>query len=157
MSCLTKIEFYIPSLANIIAYHKILGLAQALCVQNIYAEQLAKAVAAHCLSDEVAHICCTIRNEEGTCQLLVQVRQGDQEWQEQVQFPHKVDAAIVAKQQQSLPEISETSLLQLLHNQHEDVAQQRDEWKQQLGQLSLELERQRRSMQHQFMHDALTG
>ncbi|MBN4082267.1 bifunctional diguanylate cyclase/phosphodiesterase [Mariprofundus ferrooxydans] len=157
MSCLTEIEFDIQLSVNIIAYHKVLGLAQALCIDEVSAESLAKAVATHCLSDEVAHICCTIHNKEGACQLLVQVRRGEQKWQEQVQFSHTVDVAVVEQQQKALPDMSQTALLQLLHNRQEDTSQQRDQWKQQVGQLSLELERQRHAMQHQFMHDALTG
>jgi len=152
MNHLTEIDFKIQSPANIIAYYKILDLAKALHVDESNAEMLATGIAAHCLNEDV-YVCCTISNKKGACHLLVRVG----EWQEQVVFPNEVDAAVVLKQQQSLPEMSQGSLLQLLHNRQEGLLQQRDQWKQQVGQLSLEMERQQHTIQHQSMHDALTG
>jgi len=153
MNKLTTIDLTIQPLANIIAYYKVLGLAQALCVDDIHAEALAKAVAAHCLSDEVAHICCTINNTQGACELRVQ---GDG-WQEQTKFSQVVDAKIVIEQQRMLTDMSQEGLLMLLHNRQTEVLQQRNESKQNLAQVSLEMSRQQQSMQHHFMHDALTG
>jgi len=152
MNYLTEIDFEIKSSANIIAYYKVLDLAQALCVDEARGELLAAAVAGHCLNEEV-HLHCTVSNKQGTCQLLVRVG----EWQEQVAFSNEVDAEAVLEQQQSLPEMSQGELLQLLYARQEVLLQQRDQWKQQVGQLSLEMKCQQHTMLHQFMHDALTG
>lgn len=152
MNYFTEIDFEIKSSANIIAYYKVLDLAQALCVDEARGELLAAAVAGHCLNEE-AHLHCTVSNKQGTCQLLVRVG----EWQEQVAFSNEVDAEAVLEQQQSLPEMSQGELLQLLYARQEVLLQQRDQWKQQVGQLSLEIKCQQHTMLHQFMHDALTG
>lgn len=152
MNYFTEIDFEIKSSANIIAYYKVLDLAQALCVDEARGEMLAAAVAGHCLNEE-AHLHCTVSNKQGACQLLVRVG----EWQEQVAFSNEVDAEAVLEQQQSLPEMSQGELLQLLHARQEVLLQQRDQWKQQVGQLSLEIKCQQHTMLHQFMHDALTG
>lgn len=152
MDNLTKINFEIQPPTNIIAYYKVLDLAKALCVDETRAEMLAASVAGHCLNEDIVHLHCTISNKEEMCQLVVQIK----EWQEQVLFPCKVDVTAVL-QQQSLPDMSQTSILKLLHSRHEDILQQRDQWKQKAGQLSLEMERQQHTMQHQSMHDALTG
>lgn len=152
MNYFTEIDFEIKSSANIIAYYKVLDLAQALCVDEARGELLAAAVAGHCLNEE-AHLHCTVSNKQGACQLLVRVG----EWQEQVAFSNEVDAEAVLEQQQSLPEMSQGELLQLLHARQEVLLQQRDQWKQQVGQLSLEMKCQQHTMLHQFMHDALTG
>lgn len=152
MNYFTEIDFEIKSSANIIAYYKVLDLAQALCVDEARGEMLAAAVAGHCLNEE-AHLHCTVSNKQSACQLLVRVG----EWQEQVAFSNEVDAEAVLEQQQSLPEMSQGELLQLLHARQEVLLQQRDQWKQQVGQLSLEMKCQQHTMLHQFMHDALTG
>lgn len=152
MNYFTEIDFEIKSSANIIAYYKVLDLAQALCVDEARGELLAAAVAGHCLNEE-AHLHCTVSNKQGACQLLVRVG----EWQEQVAFSNEVDAEAVLEQQQSLPEMSQGELLQLLYARQEVLLQQRDQWKQQVGQLSLEMKCQQHTMLHQFMHDALTG
>jgi len=148
-----KIDFDIPQPANIIAYHKVLGLVQALGMDERLAEVFAETVAAHCSSNETAHICCSVDKQSEAYHLLIE---GEQ-WQEKADFLKIVEEDVILQQQQLLTDMSPESLLKLLHSRHENVLQQRDEFQQQAGQLSLELERQRHTMQHQFMHDALTG
>jgi len=152
MDNLTKVDFDIPQPANIIAYYKILGLVQALGMDERLAEVFAETVAAHCSTTDVVHMRCSIHKPSEAYQLLIE---GDC-WQEKTDFFKTVEVDVVM-QQQDLADMSAANLLKLLHGRQGHVLQQRNESKQQLGQLSLELERQRRSMEHQFMHDALTG
>jgi len=147
-----KIDFDIPQPANIVAYYKILGLVQAFGMDERLAEVFAGTVAAHCSDNEIVHMSCSIYKQSEAYQLLIE----GEHWQEKIDFLKTVDVDAVL-QQQYLADMSPESLLKLLHGRLEHVLQQRDEWKQQVGQLSLELERQRHSMEHQFMHDALTG
>lgn len=152
MSHLTKIDFEIPKPASIIVYYKILDLLQALVMDERLAEVFAETIAAHYSNNEVSHMCCSIYNQPEAYQLVIE---GEQ-WQEKASFPKKIEADVV-KQQQLLVDMSAKSLLKLLHGRQQHVSQQRDQWKQKAGQLSLEMERQQHTMQHQSMHDALTG
>ncbi len=145
-----KIDFDIPPPANVIVYYKILGLVQALGMDERLAEVFAETVAIHCSDDGAVHMCCSIHKQAEAYQLLIE---GDG-WQEKADFFKIVEADVVLGQ---LADMSPESLLKFLHCRQKDILQQRDEWKQQAGQLSLELERQRHTMQHHFMHDALTG
>jgi len=151
-SKLIKITMEIQPPANIIVYYKVLDLVQALGMDERLAEVFAETVAAHCSDDEVVDLCCSIHKQPEAYQLLIE---GEQ-WQEKTGFLKTVDVDVALLQQQ-LEDMSAESLLKLLHSRQEHILQQRNQWKQQLGQMSLEMSRQRQSMQHQFMHDTLTG
>jgi len=150
MSNPTKITLEIQPPANIIVYYKILALVQAFGMDERLAEVFAKTVSSHCLSDEIVHMCCSIYKQSEECQLLIE----GEMWQEKADFFKVVEADVVL---QEFADMSPESLLKLLHGRQQYILQQRDKWKQQAGQLSLELEHQQHSMNHQVMHDALTG
>jgi len=147
-----KVVLEIQPPANIIVYYKIIELVQTLGMDERLAEVFAETVAGHCSEDAVLSICCTIYQEPDAYQLIIE---GEQ-WQEKTGFLKTVDVDIALHQHQ-LADLSTEAVLKLLHTRQNLVLQQRNQCKQKLGQVSLELNRQRQSMQHQGMHDALTG
>jgi len=162
---IAKIDLEIASPVGLVAYHKVLQLALSLGIETMAAERLAVAVAGHCRVREshtceqghdhsgVVHLCCIIGHENSVFMLNVFASGG----QEQNSLPTEPDAVVLAQLQHCLPDMSAETLLTLLHDQHQQTLQQRDDWKQKAGQLSLEMERQQQSMLHQSMHDTLTG
>jgi len=152
MSNRIKITLEIQPPANIIVYYKLLDLLQALGMDERLAEVFAKKVADHCSADAVVPVCCKVQEVEESYQVLLE---GEQ-WQEKSGFFKAADVDI-EEQQQIVADMSSESLLKLLHARQQHLLQQRNQWKQELGQMSMEMNRQQQNMQHQFMHDALTG
>jgi len=147
-----KVALEIQPPANIVVYYKVLAMVQVLGMDERLAEVFAETVAAHCSDAQVESVCFSIYQEPDSYKLLVEGAR----WQEQTGFLKTVDADI-ALQQQQLEDMSAEGMLKLVHARQTHLVQQRNQWKQQLGQVSMELSRQRQSMQHQGMHDALTG
>ncbi|MBN4073206.1 bifunctional diguanylate cyclase/phosphodiesterase [Mariprofundus ferrooxydans] len=162
---LLKITLDLPSPVALIAYYKVLQLGQVLGLDDLQAEVLADAVVSHQQYDNAQAddasammLCCVYREtergkEKGRCALSVQAFGG----QETVQLPSVPDDSLVVALQQALPDMSSVTLMQLVDGQYQTLQHQRDHWKQEAGQLSLDLERQRHSMLHDSTHDALTG
>jgi len=149
----------------VIVYHKILNMALALGATDEAAELLAETVSGRCRND--ANVClsceihCEIQCETETILLVISPSDIKASaygaWQDQLRLPGMPDAALIEQQRRSLPEMSLTALLSVMHSRHAELGQQRNRWKQEAGQLSLEMERNQQSMQHQLMHDTLTG
>jgi len=150
---------------GVIVYHKVLNMALSLGVTDECAELLAETVSGNCSNTEYVCLRCEIQSEaenEAEDILLVIFATdikppASKSWQAKVHIPRMPDAELIDEQRLLLSDCSLPALLAVVHRRQTILVEQRNRWQQQVGQLSLEMERKQQSMQHQLMHDTLTG
>ena len=141
---------------EIIIYHKALHLALALGVEADRAEVLAAAVSGHCRLPDASIMRCEIESDEPRHRLVISGASG-KSWREQVSLPSLPDSVILEEQRQSLADISLPDLLRQMQIRQLELQQQNKTLKLETERLSTKLKHKNRDMEHQAMHDDLTG
>jgi len=137
---------------NIIVYHKILRLCLEFSVSEEKAEIFALAVSDQ-VRNEAIHLRCDIVSAKFHHELLV----NSVGWEKRITLPEMPDITLFDQQRQQLSDFSYPCLLQQMQARHDELQRQRDALKQEAGHLMLKLKRKNQDMEHQAMHDALTG
>ncbi|EAU53836.1 putative bifunctional diguanylate cyclase/phosphodiesterase [Mariprofundus ferrooxydans] len=138
---------------DIIVYHKIVHLAQQLGMPEQRAEQLAASVSIHNRQHPAASIACDIESGPDGYRLVI----SSGTWRELASLPAAPDAALIREEQASLPDMSLSTLLQLMQTRHDDLQRQRNSLIQEVDRLSAKLQHNCREMEYQSRHDTLTG
>ncbi len=140
---------------DIIVYHKILRLALAFGASDEHAEEMAISVSLHAHNKQTAKLTCAIENEEERHSLIIHAY--DHTWQEDCTLPSCPDNTTIKEQQILLADLSLPSFLQQMQERHVELQQQRNSLRQENERLTVKINHTNMAMEHQAMHDQLTG
>jgi len=141
---------------DIMASHKVLRLALAFGISDEHAEEIAASISLYLQNKQTVSLHCAIENKKEQSTLIIR-DQHQQAWQKQCALPSYPDSTTIKEQQRLLTDLSMPRLLQDMQLRHDELKQQRNTLKQESDRLTVKINHTNMAMEHQAMHDALTG